>query len=72
MIKEVPDEMSNGEFKPRHIIEIYCPNPDCQRDVDEAELAARKCSECGESLDAASQHVTIVVANMSFGGGTLR
>lgn len=69
MIKEIPDELNGAEFKPRHTIEIYCPN--CGRDVDEAELAAQKCNDCGTDLSEPEQHVAIVVANMSFGGKTL-
>jgi len=69
MIKTIQDSMEGGEFKPRHTIEIYCPN--CSRDVDETELAAKMCSDCGHSLEEPEQHVAIVVANMSFGGSTL-
>lgn len=70
MIKEIPDDMTNGEFKPRHMIEIYCPS--CGYDVSEAELAAKMCSDCGHSLEEPEKHVAILVANMSFGGGVLR
>ena len=70
MIKEIPDEMSGGEFKPRHTIEIYCPN--CGRDVDETELAMKVCGDCGHSLDKPEQHVSILVAHLDFGGGVLR
>jgi ribosomal protein L32 len=69
MIKTVQDSLDDGEFKPRHTIEVYCPN--CSRDVDEAELAAKVCSDCGYSLDEPEQHVAIVVANLSSGGATL-
>jgi ribosomal protein S27E len=69
MIKEIADTLEGSEFKPRHTIEIYCPN--CGRDVDEAELAAKKCNDCGDTLEEPDQHVAIVVANMSFGGHTL-
>jgi predicted amidophosphoribosyltransferase len=69
MIKEIADSMEDGEFKPRHTVEIYCPN--CSRDVDELELKVKVCSDCGHSLDEPEQHVAIVVANMSFGGSTL-
>jgi NMD protein affecting ribosome stability and mRNA decay len=61
--------MTGGEFKPRHTIEIYCPN--CGRDVDELELKMQVCSDCGHSLAEPEKHVAIVVANMSFGGSTL-
>ena len=69
MIKEIADSIDAGEFKPRHTIEVYCPN--CGYDVSEVELAAKVCSDCGHSLDKPEQHVAIVVANMSFGGSTL-
>jgi Zn finger protein HypA/HybF involved in hydrogenase expression len=69
MIKTIQDSLEGSEFKPRHTIEIYCPN--CSRDVDEAELAAQKCNDCGFDLSEPEQHVAIVVANMSFGGSTL-
>ena len=69
MIKEIPDEMTGGEFKPRHTIEIYCPN--CGYDVSEVELAAKVCSDCGHSLAEPEKHVSILVANMSFSGSTL-
>jgi hypothetical protein len=69
MIKEIKDTFDGGEFKPRHTIEIYCPN--CSRDVDEAELAAKKCNDCGEPLHNPEKHVAIVVANISSGGATL-
>jgi ribosomal protein L37AE/L43A len=69
MIKTIQDSMEDGEFKPRHTVEIYCPN--CSRDVDELELKVKVCSDCGHSLAEPEQHVAIVVANMSFGGSTL-
>lgn len=69
MIKEIPDELNDSEFKPRHTIEIYCPN--CGRDVEEAELAAKKCNDCGFDLSAPEQHVAIEVAHLNFGGSTL-
>ena len=69
MITEILDSMDSGEFKPRHTIEVYCPN--CKRDVDETELAVKKCNDCGTSLENPDQHVAIVVANLSAGGQTL-
>ena len=69
MIKTIPDEMVDGELKCRHTIEVYCPA--CGRDVDESELAAKKCNDCGASLDNPEEHVAITVASVSFGGETL-
>jgi Zn finger protein HypA/HybF involved in hydrogenase expression len=68
MIKTIQDTVEAGEFKPRHTIEIYCPN--CSRDVDETELAMKVCGDCGHHLDEPEQHVAIVVANLSSGGAT--
>lgn len=69
MLKTIPDEMVDGELKCRHTIEIYCPA--CGRDVDEGELAAKKCNDCGASLEHPEEHVAITVASVSFGGETL-
>jgi hypothetical protein len=69
MIKTIQDSLDGGEFKPRHTIEIYCPN--CGYDVSEVELAAKVCGDCGHSLENPEQHVAIVVANLSSGGATL-
>jgi hypothetical protein len=40
-----------------HKVEILCPN--CDRDVDEAELAAQKCNDCGHDLSEPKQSVEI-------------
>lgn len=69
MIKTIQDSVEGDEFKPRHTIEIYCPS--CGYDVSETELAAKMCSDCGHTLEEPEQHVSILVANMSFGGSTL-
>lgn len=70
MITEIADaKLEDGSFLCRHTIEIYCPN--CGRDVDETELSAQKCNDCGTDLSTPEQHVAIVVANLSSGGRTL-
>ena len=43
-------------------VEIYCPN--CGRDVDEGELAAKKCNDCGTDLSAPEQHVAVAVTSV--------
>jgi len=49
MILENIAVMANGEVvDPKHVVEILCPN--CERDVDEAELAAKVCNDCGYDL----------------------
>jgi Zn finger protein HypA/HybF involved in hydrogenase expression len=46
-----------------HKVEIYCPN--CSRDVDETELAAQKCNDCGHDLSNPKQSVTIAATSVS-------
>ena len=43
-------------------VEIYCPN--CSRDVDESELVAKKCSDCGADLSTPEQHVAVAVTSV--------
>ena len=43
-------------------VEILCPA--CNRDVDTAELAAQKCSDCGADLSDPKQHVAIAVTSV--------
>ena len=45
-----------------HKIEIYCPN--CSKDVDETELSALKCNDCGFDLTDPKQHVAIAVTSV--------
>jgi Zn finger protein HypA/HybF involved in hydrogenase expression len=46
-----------------HKVEIYCPS--CNRDVDETELAAQKCNDCGQDLSNPKQSVTIAATSVS-------
>jgi Zn finger protein HypA/HybF involved in hydrogenase expression len=46
-----------------HKVEIYCPS--CSRDVDETELAAQKCNDCGQYLSKPKQSVTIAATSVS-------
>jgi Zn finger protein HypA/HybF involved in hydrogenase expression len=46
-----------------HKVEIYCPS--CNRDVDETELAAQKCNDCGHDLSNPKQSVTIAATSIS-------
>ena len=58
-------KLEDGTIAPQHTVEIYCPN--CSRDVDEAELAAQKCNDCGHSLAKPKQSVGIVVTTKPIG-----
>jgi Zn finger protein HypA/HybF involved in hydrogenase expression len=46
-----------------HKVEIYCPS--CSRDVDETELTAQKCNDCGQDLSKPKQSVTIAATSIS-------
>ena len=56
--KEVSPDIMDVATK----LEIYCPN--CGRDVDEAELVAKKCNDCGADLSDPEQHVTVAVTSV--------
>jgi hypothetical protein len=43
-------------------VEIYCPS--CGRDVDETELSAKKCNDCGTDLSTPEQHVAVAVTSV--------
>ena len=57
----------DGVTVPRHEVEILCPN--CARDVDQQELAAQTCNDCGFSLAAPQQNVAIHVTTLPAAGG---
>ena len=66
MITETPAvKLGDGTIEAKHKIEIFCPN--CNRDVDEAELAAQKCGDCGASLNTPKQNVAINVTSKPIG-----
>jgi Zn finger protein HypA/HybF involved in hydrogenase expression len=66
MIQENPAvKLENGNIAPKFKIEILCPN--CSRDVDEAELALQKCSDCGANLSIPKQNVAINVTSKPIG-----
>ena len=66
MITETPaTTLEDGTILAKHKIEIFCPS--CNRDVDEAELAAQKCGDCGASLNTPKQSVAINVTSKPIG-----
>lgn len=58
-------KLEDGTLSPAHRIEIFCPS--CDRDVDEAELAAQKCSDCGHDLSTPKQNIAINVTSKPIG-----
>lgn len=66
MITETPaTKLEDGTILAKHKIEIFCPN--CGRDVDETELAAQLCNDCGTSLAQPKQSVAINVTSKPIG-----
>lgn len=57
--------LDDGTVVAKHKIEIFCPN--CNRDVDEAELAAQKCGDCGSPLNVPKQSIAINVTSKPIG-----
>jgi Zn finger protein HypA/HybF involved in hydrogenase expression len=49
-------------------IEILCPS--CNRDVDEVELAALRCSDCGADLSDPKQNLAVAVTSVPVFGVT--
>ena len=62
-------KLEDGTVLAKHKIEILCPN--CSRDVDEAELTAQKCNDCGHDLSTPKQHIAINVTSQPLGGKTM-
>ena len=52
---------------PKHEIEVVCGN--CGYDLDEAELTADTCSDCGETLNL-RQNTTIYATTIPAAGGS--
>jgi len=58
-------KLEDGTILAKHKVEILCPN--CSRDVDEAELTAQKCNDCGHDLSTPKQNVAINVTSKPIG-----
>ena len=56
-----------GAIDPKHEIEVLCGN--CGYDVDEAELTADTCSDCGEALNL-RQNTKIYATSLPAAGGS--
>jgi Zn finger protein HypA/HybF involved in hydrogenase expression len=61
IVKQAED-LDNGVTEVAHKIEVVCP--ECSRDVDEAELAAKTCSDCGADLSEPTQSVQLHVTSV--------
>lgn len=61
MKKTVQARETNGVTEPAHTVEVVCAN--CGYDLDEAELEADTCSDCGQALNL-KESVSIQVTTL--------
>jgi|TARA_R110000796_G_scaffold27021_1_gene74711 transcription initiation factor IIE alpha subunit len=67
MIKINEAQNLGSAIDPKHEIEVLCGN--CGYDVDEAELTADTCSDCGEALNL-QQNTKIYATSLPAAGGS--
>ena len=58
--------LENGLIQPRHEVEIVCAA--CGYDLDESELDADACADCGAPLNL-KQHISIHATSVPAAGG---
>ena len=68
IIEKQAQELAQDVMDVATKVEILCPQ--CSRDVDEFELAAQKCSDCGADLSNPVQHVAVAVTSVPLFGIT--
>lgn len=59
-------QLVDGQVQPKHEVEIVCAA--CGYDLDEAELTADTCSDCGVPLNL-KQHISIHATSVPAAGG---
>jgi Zn finger protein HypA/HybF involved in hydrogenase expression len=62
IIENQAQEVEGADAICAHKIEILCPQ--CNKDVDESELTASKCNDCGADLSDPTQHVAVAVTSV--------
>ena len=62
IIEQQAKELSSDVTEVATKIEILCPN--CSRDVDEAELTAKRCNDCGAVLSTPEQNIAVAVTSV--------
>lgn len=62
IIEQQAKELSSDVTEVATKIEILCPN--CGRDVDEAELTAKRCNDCGADLSTPEQNIAVAVTSV--------
>ena len=62
VIEQQAKELSPDVTEVATKTEILCPN--CGRDVDEAELTAKRCNDCGADLSTPEQNIAVAVTSV--------
>lgn len=62
IIEQQAKELSPDVVECATKLEILCPS--CGRDVDAAELSAKKCNDCGSDLSDPKRNVAIAVTSI--------
>jgi uncharacterized protein (DUF983 family) len=62
VIEQQAKELSPDVMEVATKTEILCPN--CSRDVDEAELTAKRCNDCGADLSTPEQNIAVAVTSV--------
>ena len=62
------ETLDTGIIRSAHTVEVVCQN--CGYDLDESELAADTCADCGASL-AVKQSVQISVTSVPLSGASM-
>lgn len=69
-MKTVNEAANNGDtIDPKHEIEVVCGN--CGYDLDETELSADTCADCGEALNLRQNTKIYATTIPAAGGSTL-
>ena len=69
-MKTINESANNGDsIDPKHEIEVVCGN--CGYDLDEAELTADTCADCGETLNLRQNTKIYATTIPAAGGSTL-
>lgn len=67
-VENKPRDLGDGVVEPAHTVEQVCAH--CGYDLDETEISADACSDCGEPLNL-KQSVSIQVMTLPLFGGSM-
>lgn len=69
MIKVNEAVEKDGVVEPKHEVQVVCAN--CGYDLDDSEVAADTCSDCGETLSLQQSMKIYATTTPAAGGSTL-